>query len=147
MTARLRKTRKLRGHVQMGYGRVGKHRKHPNGRGAAGGLTHHRNNFEKYHPGYFGKCGMRVFHLKKNVRYRPSINIDSIWNLVGDDVRKQYASVKDKAPVIDVTKAGYFKVLGKGRLPNQPIVVKAKFFSKTAERRIKAAGGACVLTA
>ena len=23
-----------------------------------------------------------------------------------------------KAPVIDVTKAGYFKVLGKGRLPN-----------------------------
>ena len=35
MTARLRKTRKLRGHVQMGYGRVGKHRKHPSGRGAA----------------------------------------------------------------------------------------------------------------
>lgn len=50
-------------------------------------------------------------------------------------------------PVIDVTKAGYFKVLGKGRLPAQAVVVKAKFFSKTAERRIKAVGGACVLTA
>jgi large subunit ribosomal protein L27Ae len=37
--------------------------------------------------------------------------------------------------------------LGKGRLPNQPVVVKAKFFSKTAERRIKAVGGACVLVA
>jgi large subunit ribosomal protein L27Ae len=49
--------------------------------------------------------------------------------------------------VIDVTKAGYFKVLGKGRLPNQAVVVKAKFFSKTAERRIKAVGGACVLVA
>ena len=49
--------------------------------------------------------------------------------------------------MIDVLKAGYFKVLGKGRLPNQPVVVKAKFFSKTAERRIKAVGGACVLTA
>ena len=52
-----------------------------------------------------------------------------------------------KAPVIDVTKAGFSKVLGKGRLPNQPVVVKAKFFSKTAERRIKAVGGACVLVA
>ncbi len=52
-----------------------------------------------------------------------------------------------KAAVIDVTKAGYFKVLGKGRLPNQPVVVKAKFFSKTAERRIKAIGGACILVA
>ena len=52
-----------------------------------------------------------------------------------------------KAAVIDVTKAGYFKVLGKGRLPNQPVVIKAKFFSKTAERRIKAIGGACILVA
>ena len=58
--------------------------------------------------------------------------------MVTEETRKKYATVKDKAPVIDVTKAGYFKVLGRGRLPHQPIVVKAKFFSKTAERRIKA---------
>jgi len=38
-------------------------------------------------------------------------------------------------------------VIGKGRLPNQPVVVKAKLFSKTAERRIKAVGGACILVA
>jgi large subunit ribosomal protein L27Ae len=37
--------------------------------------------------------------------------------------------------------------LGKGRLPNQPVVIKAKFVSKTAERRIKAVGGAVILTA
>jgi ribosomal protein L15 len=55
MTAHLRKTRKLRGHVTCGYGRVGKHRKHPGGRGNAGGLHHHRIVIEKYHPGYFGK--------------------------------------------------------------------------------------------
>ncbi len=34
------------------------------------------------------------------------------------------------APVIDVTQHGIFKVLGKGQLPAQPVVVKAKFFSK-----------------
>jgi hypothetical protein len=33
------------------YGRVGKHRKHPCGRGLAGGQHHHRTNFDKYHPG------------------------------------------------------------------------------------------------
>jgi hypothetical protein len=42
------------------------------------------------------------------------------------------AAAKDKAtaPVIDVTKFGISKVLGKGQLPAQPVVVKAKFFSK-----------------
>ncbi|TYH52475.1 hypothetical protein ES332_D09G030500v1 [Gossypium tomentosum] len=55
---------------------------------------------------------------------------------------------KDAAPMIDVTQFGYFKVLGKGVLPeNQPIVVKAKLVSKTAEKKIKEAGGAVVLTA
>lgn len=34
---------------------IGKHRKHPGGRGNAGGMHHHRINFDKYHPGYFGK--------------------------------------------------------------------------------------------
>jgi len=51
------------------------------------------------------------------------------------------------APVIDVVRAGYYKVLGKGHLPNQPVIVKAKFFSRSAEEKIKAVGGACVLVA
>ena len=51
------------------------------------------------------------------------------------------------APVIDVTKLGFFKVLGKGELPDVPVIVKAKFFTKLAEKRIKATGGACLITA
>jgi len=131
----------------MGYGRVGKHRKHPSGRGKAGGLTHHRTNIDRYHPGTFGKKGQRHFHLKKNQYFRPIVNLDKLWTLVSEETRTKYAASKDKAPVIDVTKAGFYKVLGKGRLPSQPVIVKAKFFSKTAERRIKAVGGACILTA
>jgi hypothetical protein len=42
MVAHLKKSRKKRGHVSMGHGRVGKHRSHPGGRGNAGGFTHHR---------------------------------------------------------------------------------------------------------
>ena len=63
MTAHLRKTRKLRGHVTFGYGRVGKHRKHPGGRGNAGGIHHHRIVIEKYHPGYFGKVDYNDYKL------------------------------------------------------------------------------------
>ncbi|GKC28367.1 hypothetical protein Tco_1035661 [Tanacetum coccineum] len=37
MTTRLRKNRKKRGHVSAGHGRIGKHQKHPGGRGNAGG--------------------------------------------------------------------------------------------------------------
>ena len=146
MTTGLKKTRKLRGHVQMGHGRIIKARKHPGGRGNAGGLTHHRTLFNRYHPGYFGKHGMRVFHFNYNHHFCPAINLDRIWTLVAEDVRKNYKE-GSPIPVIDVTNAGYFKVLGKGRLPNQPVVVKAKFFTKKAQDKIKKVGGACILTA
>ena len=46
-----------------------------------------------------------------------------------------------------VTFQGYYKVLGKGILPKQPVIVKAKFFSRIAEQKIKKVGGACVLVA
>ena len=134
--------------MSHGHGRIGKHRKHPGGRGNAGGQHHHRINFDKYHPGYFGKVGMRNFHVRKNALYCPTINIERIWSLVSDQTRENYAKTKDnKAPVIDCVRAGYFKVLGKGVLPKQPVIVKAKLFSKSAEDKIKKAGGACVLVA
>merc|ERR1711975_62693 len=147
MTTRFRKNRKKRGHVSAGHGRIGKHRKHPAGRGNAGGFHHHRTNFDKYHPGYFGKVGMRYFHKTNNQFFSPSLNVDKIWTLIGEDERLKAAKDTSKAPVIDVTKQGYFKVLGKGRMPAQPVVVKAKFFSKLAEKKIKENGGACELVA
>jgi large subunit ribosomal protein L27Ae len=102
------------------------------------------------HPGYFGKVGMRYFHKTQQQFHCPSINLDRIWTLVSEQTREKYAKAnpdKDAVPVIDVTQAGFFKVLGKGILPKQPMIVKAKFFSKGAEEKIKAVGGACVLTA
>ena len=65
----------MRGHVSHGRGRIGKHRKHPGGCGNAGGQHHHRINFDKYHPGYFGKVGMRSFHDIKHRHVWPTVNI------------------------------------------------------------------------
>lgn len=42
---------------------------------------------------------------------------------------------------------GYAKVLGKGRIPDIPMVVKARYVSKEAERKIKEAGGVVELVA
>jgi large subunit ribosomal protein L27Ae len=89
---------------------------------------------------------MRVFHYKKNIHFRPTINLDKLWTLVPKNVQDE-AKTKKEALCIDVTKFGYHKVLGKGLLPKVPLVVKAKFFSNEAEKRIKSIGGACVLTA
>ena len=137
----------MRGHVSHGHGRVGKHRKHPGGRGLAGGQHHHRILMDKYHPGYFGKVGMRNFHLKKNPKYCPIINVNQLYNLVPEEDRKQCVGNK-KAPVINLTQHGYFKVLGTGKVPPKtPLIIKARFFSRSAEAKIKKAGGACILTA
>mmetsp|Transcript_15470 Transcript_15470/g.29782 ORF Transcript_15470/g.29782 Transcript_15470/m.29782 type:complete len:148 (+) Transcript_15470:65-508(+) len=147
MTTRLSKNRKKRGHVSAGHGRIGKHRKHPGGRGNAGGQHHHRIMMDKYHPGYFGKVGMRYFHKLKNKFHCPVINTDKLYSLV-DTAAKDLASKNaGKALVLDVTQHGYFKVLGKGQLPSLPLLVKAKFFSKLAEKKITEAGGACELVA
>ena len=113
-------------------------------------MHHHRINFDKYHPGYFGKVGMRNFHKKGNTLkyFCPTVNVENLWSLVGENMLKTYSANKEgKAPVIDVVRHGFFKVLGKGGLPKQPVIVKARFFSKEAERKIKEVGGACVLTA
>ena len=72
---------------------------------------------------------MRNFHVHPNNSnlYQPGVNLDKLWSLVseqvGDDktgklfidnfllqTRLKYAGVKDKAPVIDVSRAGYCKV-------------------------------------
>uniref|UniRef100_A0A7S1NKG2 Large ribosomal subunit protein uL15/eL18 domain-containing protein n=1 Tax=Eutreptiella gymnastica TaxID=73025 RepID=A0A7S1NKG2_9EUGL len=140
------KARKLRGHISHGHGRIGKHRKHASGRGNAGGQHHHRIWWDKYHPGYFGKIGMRHFHFKVNKRYCPSMSLSRILSLVP---KKQLEECRGKPemPVINLLQHGYFKLLGAGKVPKQPVIVKARSFTQGAEKKIKAAGGACVLVA
>ncbi|CAA3020309.1 60S ribosomal L27a-3 [Olea europaea subsp. europaea] len=89
---------------------------------------------------------MRYFHKLRNKFHCPIVNIDKLWSMVPTEAKD--AASMDKVPVIDVTQFGYFKVLGKGVLPeNQPVVVKAKLVSKIAEKKIKEAGGSVLLTA
>lgn len=55
------------------------------------------------HPGYFGKVGMRHFHLTRNKYYCPTVNLDKLWSLVSERTREVYKKRTDgKVPVIDV---------------------------------------------
>ncbi|KAL4182932.1 hypothetical protein AMTRI_Chr11g152690 [Amborella trichopoda] len=75
---------------------------------------------------------MRYFHQLRNKFYCPVVNADKLCG---------------KAPLLDVTRYGYFKVLGKGELPPHPLVVKTKLVSKRAEKKIKEANSVVVLIA
>jgi large subunit ribosomal protein L27Ae len=60
---------------------------------------------DKFHPGYFGKVGMRRFHFKKNPEYCSGVNVDRLWSLIPSEVyEKAKNSTSDLAPVLDVTK-------------------------------------------
>lgn len=72
-----------------------------------------------------------------------------LWSLIPSEKREKYLKEKSSntAPVFDLLPLGYAKVLGKGRLPKVPIVVRARYVSKEAERKIKEAGGVVQLVA
>lgn len=58
------------------------------------------------HPGYFGKVGMRHYHLKRNTTYCPTVNLDKLWTLVSEQTRVNYAKKPEgPAPIIDAVRA------------------------------------------
>jgi large subunit ribosomal protein L27Ae len=90
---------------------------------------------------------MRYFRKTNQQFYCPTVNVDKLAALAGEEAITAAKSAGGKALVIDVTQHGYFKVLGTGTLPKIPFLVKARFVSEKAEAKIKAAGGAVQLIA
>lgn len=104
---------------------------------------------DMYHPGYFGKVGMRHFHYLKQKHWAPIVNVSKLWSLVDEEIKqKMIADPKsNNVPVINVLNHGYAKILGKGLLPKIPIIVKTRLISSTAEKKITKAGGKVELIA
>jgi large subunit ribosomal protein L27Ae len=57
------------------------------------------------HPGYFGKVGMRHFHLKRNPYHCPTINVDKLWSLLTpaeqERTKTEAGKASGVAPIID----------------------------------------------
>merc|ERR1711862_216147 len=72
--------------------------------------------------------------LKRNKLHCPIVNLDKLVSLLPEDQR---VPPEGKASVLDVTKHGFFKVLGKGHLPKVPMIVKAGSSAPQPRRRSK----------
>ncbi|TRO46511.1 50S ribosomal protein L15 [Candidatus Bathyarchaeota archaeon] len=128
-----RKTRKMRGSRTHGYGRIGQHRDAGSkGQRKVGRHKHLWSYVVAHEPDYFGKHGFtspRSLKRKEN-----TINIKQL-----NDLTTQTASEKGKTNV-NLTSLGYTKLLGTGKI-TKPLIVSVPSCSKSAEEKIKKAGG------
>ncbi|TAL46678.1 50S ribosomal protein L15 [archaeon] len=100
------------------------------GRGQAGMHKHKWSWVVKYDPGHFGKEGFKVPEAaQEKVR---TINVGQLEKL---------AQGKD---TINLKEHGYQKVLGSGKI-GKAVTVEAKYFSKSAIKKLEAAGGKAVV--
>jgi len=133
-----RKTRKMRGSRTHGYGRIGQHRDAGSkGQRKVGRHKHLWSYVTTYEPDYFGKHGFTSPQSLK--RKEKVINIAKL-----EEIAVSTETEKGKTSV-DLTSLGYTKLLGTGKI-TKPLTVTVPACSKTAEEKIKKAGGQ-VLTA
>ena len=60
-------------------------------------------NFDKCHPGYFGKVGVMHYHLKRNQSFCPTVSLDKLSTMVSELTRGMAArNTTGAAPIIDV---------------------------------------------
>jgi len=140
---REKKFRKFRGKRSYGYG---SHKKHRGGgsRGGRGGAGLHKHKWSyivKYEPEHFGKHGFkRPVKVVEDVR---AVNLKQLDQLADKLLKEKIAEKEEDKIKIDVSKLGYQKVLGSGKL-TQPLIIEAKVFSKQAVKKIEDAGGKVV---
>ena len=107
------------------------------GRGMAG--TGKRGDSKKpmiWHTKYFGKFGFK----KKNAANIKAINIEDLELLINQLLDKGVVEKKGDNYDVDLKKAGYDKLLGKGKV-NHKLTIKARFASEIAVKKVAAAGG------
>uniref|UniRef100_A0A8D2GQ90 Large ribosomal subunit protein uL15 n=1 Tax=Urocitellus parryii TaxID=9999 RepID=A0A8D2GQ90_UROPR len=83
--------------------------------------------------GYGGICKHPGGCGNADGMYRHRINLDKH--------HPGYFGKTGAAAIAEVVRSGYYKVWGMGKLPKQPVIMKARFSSRRAEK-IKGVGGA-----
>ncbi|MEM2963569.1 MAG: uL15m family ribosomal protein [Candidatus Anstonellales archaeon] len=130
MRRKRKKSRKLLGQRTHGKGNTKNRRGSGNrgGVGSAGFFGHKFSYMLKYHPEAFSRKGFQP-PRKTSI---PTINLFEIENLIK----------KGKLSAQDGKYSFYFegKILGEGTI-SYPVIVKAHAASKSAEEKIKKAGG------
>jgi large subunit ribosomal protein L15 len=144
MIRKTRKINKLRGTRSNGGGCTKKRRGagHRGGRGQAGGHKHHWSWMVINDPKHFGKYGFK--RPQKTIKKVNPVNLSYLDENSEELLEKGLANKENDSIIIDVTKLGYNKVLGSGRI-TKPLTIKAPEFSASAESKIQEAGGEAVI--
>jgi len=129
-----RKTRKMRGSRTHGYGRIGQHRDAGSkGQRKVGRHKHLWSYVATHEPDYFGKHG---FTSPQSLKRK-----EKVINIAKLDEISQLSTEKEKGKThINLTSLGYTKLLGTGTI-TKPLTVTVASCSKSAEEKIKKAGG------
>ncbi|MGV8144384.1 MAG: uL15 family ribosomal protein [Methanothermobacter sp.] len=140
MIRKTRKIRKMRGSRTIGGGSSKKRRGagHRGGRGMSGGHKHMWSWIVKYDPDHYGKSGFK--RPQKTVYKFNPINLEFLDEKLEELVSDGIAEKKEGKIIVDVSKLGYNKVLGKGRI-TKPAIIKSPKFSQSAIEKIEEAGG------
>lgn len=133
------RTRKMRGSRTHGRGKKhGRGAGHRGGRGNAGLHKHKFKWMVKYDPDHFGRYGFKRHHHGLGKTF--SINASVVEAHLEDFVAQGFAAKAGDAYEVDLTKAGFSKLLGGGRVTQAMRITVAKA-TESAEKKVQAAGG------
>ncbi|MDR1993492.1 MAG: 50S ribosomal protein L15 [Nitrososphaerota archaeon] len=126
MPHKLRKIRKTRGSRTQGYGRIGQHRDSGSkGNRKVGRHKHLWSKVVTSEPDYFGNHG---FTSPRSLnRKEVTINIQKLVEIA-------------ETNTVDLTKMGYTKLLGTGKI-TKSLTITVPTCSKLAEEKVTRAGG------
>ena len=142
---REKKSRKMHGYRNRGWGSIGQHRKSGSrgGRGAAGMHKHKWSWIIKNYRDWFGKKGF----IPRNPSYTPKvneINVDQIEELVKKMIEAGTAVEEGGKIVVDLSKLGISKLIGNGEI-TKPVKVIVWNASEKAIEKIRKVGGEVIL--
>jgi len=141
LPTRFRKVRKRRGSRTHGWGQIGQHRKTgaKGGRGESGKHKHKWTWILRYDRDYFGKHGF----FRPNRREVKSMNLLQLATVVENLEEQGLLKIVDDRIVVDLNSMGVKKIIGGGRI-NRPLLVIVENWTRTAEEKIREAGGEIV---
>mgnify|MGYP002338668267 CR=1 FL=1 len=139
MSRKNKKSRSKRGSRTQGQGnhRKNRHSGNKGGKGDAGSDKYHYLKVMKKNPRYFGKHGFKPPSLEENDEI---INIGELDEYSEELLEEGLAEEDGDQIVIDVSKLGFDKVLGSGKV-SKPLKVIAEGFSESAKEKIEDSGG------
>lgn len=142
---REKKSRKMHGYRNRGWGSIGQHRKSGSrgGRGAAGMHKHKWSWIVKNYRDWFGRKGF-VPRSPSSTPKASEINIGQIEEVVNKMLEAGTATMENNKIVIDLSKMGINKLVGYGEITH-PVKVIVWSASKKAIEKIEKIGGEIII--